>query len=358
MTTCSGKTKTGSDCTKKIKSTDKYCHLHKNQEPDNKMLIKNNNPVPKLYNMKSPDRLFQINKIKDNTTLKIWTWNINSVRKKIDLVNNLLLTYDIDILLLTETKIQPKNEGDLKFDCNYKWIWNSNKNSYYHGVAFIYKNSLDLELINDVLPSYGIVEYDVENNSEIIEQYKNNIQIEIDKAHGTEGRLLVIKCNYNNKDIIIVGAYVPNSGCDKKQPLKRLAYRTLAWDRDMYCYLLDLYSKYENVIFLGDLNVTIYDNDLKDTKANIPGTTKNERENINNFLNDHNWIDTWNYYNKEIVEYKKRATWGVNSYSPLRLDYVICSPILKNNVVSSFVDQQYNGSDHVPIGTNFKFYNN
>jgi len=418
MTTCLGKTKTGTNCTKKIKSTETYCYLHKDQskqiiiqpEITNYSFTEINQEIPDIDDETGPQVILKsretftfntkltlndqeltpeiwsrycrpinvtselnkylstnkqkflpddnltdiniINKIKQIDTLKIWTFNINSVRKKIDIVDNLLLKYDIDILLLTETKIQPKLESELKFHPNYKIIWNSNKNSYYHGVAFVYKNTLDIELLSNFLPSYSITEYDGTDNINIINKYKDNIPIEIEKAHYNEGRILVIKCNYNKKDIIIVGTYVPNSGCNKKERLKRLSYRTLSWDPDIYRYLIELQNKYENVILIGDLNVTIMDNDLKDVNANIAGTTKNERKNMNKFLTDHKWIDTWHNLNSEIIEYKKRATWGINTYCPMRLDYIICTPSLKDNLVSSFIDQTYEGSDHVPIGLN------
>lgn len=360
MTTCTGKTKTGTNCTKKIKDTEKLCHLHKDQVIQTDIIVNN---IPKI--IKTPEISKQIIKpkilieqeiIERNNILNVCTWNINSVRNKMDLVDKLLIKHDIDILLLTETKIQPKLEADLKFNDNYNCFWNSNKNSYHHGTCFIYKKTLQIELLSDFLPTY---QNDVEEkqkrtkNTDVIEEYRSTIPEIITKAHNTEGRILTIKCTFNQKEIIIVGTYVPNSGGDRKEPFKRLAYRTLAWDPNIYKYLLELQNKYENVIWTGDLNVILCDNDTLNIKSNIPSTTFEERKNINDFLNENLWIDTWHESNINVIKCQKRSTWGVNTKFPLRLDYVICSPSLKDNIISSFNDQGYSGSDHIPIGTKF-----
>ncbi len=153
----------------------------------------------------------------------------------------------------------------------------------------------------------------------------------------------------NTTEIIIVGTYVPNAGVNKLQPLKRLAYRTLAWDPDLYYYLNLLKTKYKNVIWLGDLNVIIKDYDTQHIKSNIAGATVEERTNIKEFMVD--WIDIWDVKNN-VKKTSLRATWGVH-HNPLRLDYVICSKSLKNNVVEAMIDQFWPGSDHVPLGVKF-----
>jgi exodeoxyribonuclease III len=282
--------------------------------------------------------------------INIWTWNVNGIKNKTKLIQNLLLEHNIDILFVTETKIKPSIEATLHFD-NYKCIWNSNKNTSFHGVCFIYKSILKLELIDNFLPNI-INEYKANENGQnatIVNTYLDTINFDIKMAHNLEGRILTVKLN----NLIIVGTYVPNSGVNKKEPLKRLAYRTKAWDKDVYNYLLDLELKYNNVIWVGDLNVVINDNDVINIKTNIAGTTKEERENIQNFINTNKWIDTWHDKNINVKSCKERATWGVNTSFPLRLDYILCSSYLKEYIISSKSDQKYEGSDHIPLGTIF-----
>ncbi len=69
------------------------------------------------------------------------------------------------------------------------------------------------------------------------------------------------------------------------------------------------------------------------------------------------WVDTWDIKN-DVKKCQDRATWGVHTQFPLRLDYVICSQSLKDRIVDSQVDQSFEGSDHVPIGTRFNIYKN
>lgn len=382
MAICTGKTKTGTNCTKKIKDTETLCFLHKSQVIQPEIIndlpkekpqqiidipksIKSTKIVlPRTRKLKilTEQEIIDLEraKIERSKILNVWTFNINSVRNKMDLVNKLLIKHDIDILFLTETKIQPKLESELKFHFAYNYFWNSNKNSYHHGVCFIYRKTLQIELLSDFLPTYDHevdvkVKKEITKNTDIIDESRSTIPDLVTKINNTEGRILTIKCTFNEKEIIIVGTYVPNSGSDKKQPFKRLAFRVLSWDLNLYKYLLELQNKYENVILTGDLNVTIFDNDLLNINANIPSTTFEERKNINDFLNKHDWIDAWHYSNLETTKCKNRATWAPWSKFPLRLDYVICSPSLKDNIVSSFNDQYFDGSDHIPVGAKFYF---
>lgn len=291
------------------------------------------------------------------TTLHIWTFNINSIKNKVDIINNLLIKHDIDVLLVTETKIKHQDSTNIQFK-NYHCLWNSNKTSYHHGIVFIYKKSLQIELLYNQLPEINH-EYDITamKNKNIIDFYLPKIDDEVKKAHYHEGRILVIKMKLNDiksDDIIIVGTYVPNSGVDKTQKLKRLAYRTLCWDYDLYQLLIALEKEYKKVIWLGDLNVVIYNHDVLNTKCNFAGVTEEERLNINTFLNQHQWIDTWDVFNKDIIKCHLRATWGLKTRFPMRLDYILCTSALHDCVIKSIVDQQFEGSDHVPVGTMFK----
>jgi len=277
--------------------------------------------------------------------LNLWTWNVYSIKNKVHHVNQLLIKHDIDILLLTETKLTIKNQSNIVFHNDYKWVFNSNKTSYYHGIAFIYKKDLDIKVLNTELPQTTNVKY--EGNNVYIKKYIDQTDYHL-KAHQTEGRLLTLLY----KDIVIVGTYVPNSGVDRQEKLKRLAYRTLKWDPDMVAYLLSL--QYEKVIWLGDLNVAIEDHDTLNTKVIMACLCKEERDNIKTFIQNNHWIDTWHELNKEVKKCKDRATWGIHTKFPLRLDYILCSPHLKDNLVSSIYDISFNKSDHIPMGTQFK----
>lgn len=296
--------------------------------------------------------------------LNIWTWNVNSIRGKVDNVRELLMAENIDVLFLTETKIQKKHENELNFGKDYSVIFNSNKNTYHHGVAFVFrKDKVKMNLISDELPVSHLIlscksENKVENkkNSHIFEKTSVKDVVEVvKKAHKTEGRILTVKCEFEDQTLVLVGTYVPNSGVNRSDPLLRLPYRTLSWDKDLYTHLLNLEKEYGKVIWLGDLNVARNDNDLYNIKSNYAGTTAEERNNMNKFISDSKWIDTWHVLNPEITNFKDRCTYGVNTFCKLRLDYVICSPQLESSLLSSLSRQSFPSSDHCPMGTQFSF---
>ena len=294
--------------------------------------------------------------------LNIWTWNVNSVRGKVDNVRELLALEKIDVLFLTETKILKKHEGELNFGKEYAVIFNSNINSYHHGVAFVYrKDKVKMTLISNELPVFHLVlncksENGSRKNARIFDKTTAKEVVETcKKAHKTEGRILTVKCEFNGETVVIVGTYVPNSGVNRNDPLLRLPYRTLSWDKDLYTHLLNLEKEYGKVIWLGDLNVAKNDNDLYNIKSNCAGTTFEERNNMNKFIETSKWIDTWHVLNPNITHFKDRCTYGVNTFCKLRLDYVICSPNLEKNLYSSFSRQTFPSSDHCPMGTKFKF---
>lgn len=294
--------------------------------------------------------------------LNIWTYNINSIRNKMDAINQLLDKHNIDILFVTETKIMQKHEPDVEKLLNSKYcvIWNSNKNKYHHGTAFIYSKVLDISVIQNYLPNIPTTRLNILNTKHkkiLSETPFEKIREDIEKAHKTEGRILTIKCKLNNDQICLVGTYVPNSGSDRKMPLKRLAYRTKYWDIDLSLFLANLQREYEKVIWLGDLNVALRDNDMSISalkRSGFAGVTPEERNNLQKFLGN-NWIDSWDFLNKNIQGVSDRCTYGVDSNCPLRLDYVIISRELMPHLISSTVDQEIRASDHVPMGSTFKF---
>lgn len=301
--------------------------------------------------------------------MNVWTWNVNSIRSKVHLVNTLLTKHNIDILLLTETKIKPSHEAELNKSIipNYGVIWNSNKISYYHGIAVIYKKTINISLICDYLPRIA-TDIDMnlccmKNSSKVKGGLNDQTKLidDIANAHMKEGRILTLYCKPSCEggtectEFVLVGTYVPNSGVDRKVPLKRLAYRTLVWDKDLYKYLVILNQKYDKVIWLGDLNVAKSDNDMKSIKSNYAGTTPEERSNIQQFFTTNGWIDTWEYSNPTLQSYNERWTYGTDGNTKLRLDYIICSSGLEKCIKESHIDHKFEGSDHVPIGTTFVF---
>ncbi len=294
--------------------------------------------------------------------MNIWTWNVNSIRSKIGEVNNLLKRHNIDVLILTETKIKPDHEQGVaeQIDINYTCLWNSNKTSYYHGVGIIHKKTFKISIISTMLPRL-VTDIDqqlcgMKNQVKIREGLQDMVKLveDMKKAQQLEGRVLTVKCTtQQNTEFVIVGTYVPNSGVSRGDSLRRLGYRVLVWDKDIYTYLSQLEKQYQRVVWVGDLNVARNDNDMNRSVATSAGTTPEERINLNTFLQNSGWVDSWDHINPNITDYHARWTYGVEKGRKLRLDYIICSPKMKDFIISSTIDHQFGTSDHVPMGTVF-----
>lgn len=295
--------------------------------------------------------------------VRIWLWNVNSIRNKMAYVIELLRKHNIDILVINETKIQPKHEKDIILPEAYRIIFNSNQKASFHGVAIIYRKEYDISCISSILTPQDlskrprINQINLKNSKKISQVSTETLEKDVAKGHLTEGRILTVKCSLSGlKDsFILVGTYCPNSGCDRKEPLKRLAYRTCCWDKDLYSHLMKLEKEYSRVIWIGDLNVARRNNDMYKVGINISGTTPEERSNFELFMNENQWIDTWEVCNPKKMRIEERCTYGVKSFCKLRIDYILTSPFLKNSIKSSTIDQEYEGSDHVPLGTTFIF---
>ena len=71
--------------------------------------------------------------------MKIATWNINSIRLRIDIVINFIKKNNIDVLCLQETKTENKLFPLDKFINNGFFYSNINGQKSYNGVAIISK---------------------------------------------------------------------------------------------------------------------------------------------------------------------------------------------------------------------------
>jgi exodeoxyribonuclease III len=292
--------------------------------------------------------------------IKISSWNINSIRNKIDSLNLFLENENPDILFVSETKIKPNLEDNLskKINKDYSLIWCTNMTTHWHGTLLLYKTDSfkEVKLIYKALiPKSSVYKTDKETSrsKRINSTSEEDIINDVNKAHSTEGR--VILCYFslsNGNKFTLLGTYSPNSGVNRDDPLKRLAYRVLHWDYDIYDMLTRLNKRFKNVIWLGDLNVARKDNDIS-YKTIIAGTTEEERSNFETFLSN-GWIDTFDELNKELTKIQDRCTYGFEQKLKLRLDYVICSSQMKKYLKSSKILKEYKDvSDHLPIYTEF-----
>ena len=174
------------------------------------------------------------------------------------------------------------------------------------------------------------------------------------RGYTDEGRTLTLEF----EGFYLVTAYVPNSG----QDLKRLGYRIDEWERDMRAHLKELDAK-KPVVYVGDLNVAHRDEDIWNVTAShikkSAGTTPQEREAFGVMLEENKLVDAFRFFHEGATGWF--SYWSVRAGNRpfnkgLRLDYTLASRRLFDGgsdgveVVDAFILDEYQGSDHCPVG--------
>ena len=81
--------------------------------------------------------------VKSKSRLKITTWNINSVRKRSDLIKHFIQEFSPDILLLQETKVSNELFPYCFFkDLGYSFAHYDGEKTGYNGVAILAPTAL------------------------------------------------------------------------------------------------------------------------------------------------------------------------------------------------------------------------
>ena len=163
-----------------------------------------------------------------------------------------------------------------------------------------------------------------------------------------EGRTITLEYD----DFYLVNVYVPNV----KRTLERLEERMI-FDKEFKEYLKNLDNK-KPVIVCGDFNVAHQEIDIKNAKQNIgnAGFTNEERQDFSILLKS-GFIDTYRYYNPNKED---AYTWwsymkGVRERNiGWRIDYFIVSKRIINKVSNPTIYKDIYGSDHCPIGIEYK----
>ena len=264
---------------------------------------------------------------------KIYSWNVNGIRA-VDRKGEFLPFIEKhrpDILCLQETKAQQhQSEIDLK---DYQEYWNSAEKKGYAGTA-IFTKEKPLTVVSNF-------------PDELVKKYRIS-----DDGYGNpneEGR--VIAAEYVK--FYVVSVYTPNA----KDDLSRIPLRHKQWDRAFLEFCKDLEKK-KPVIFCGDLNVAHTEDDLARPKQNVgkKGFTTEEREGFQNFI-DAGFIDTFRIFTKGNGHYSWWTHWANARARNVgwRIDYILVSKSLKENIKSATIHADVMGSDHCPVSVKLEF---
>jgi exodeoxyribonuclease III len=258
--------------------------------------------------------------------MKIASWNINSVRARIDIVERFLREMAPDILCLQETKVEnhiypAKPFRDLGY---HHLILNGQK--MHHGVAIISK----VPLVEDR-------KYDWQNNGEA-----RHVGVRLPNG------------------VLLENVYVPAGGDVADREINPKFGQKL----DFLERMTEWGSKLKDpTIIVGDFNIAPLENDVWAHKPllNVVSHTPIEVETLARFQASHDWVDLGRRF---IPEPEKLFTWW--SYrSPdweasdrgRRLDHMWASPSVAEKAIAHQVHKDCRNwgkpSDHIPIVTEF-----
>jgi len=256
--------------------------------------------------------------------LKIATWNINSVRLRIDLVKNILKNQDIDILCLQETKVVDDlfPIKDLE-KIGYKHSYFSGEKSY-NGVAIISKKPLS-----------GITTHN------FINEQKRHISAIL--PDGTE----------------LHNFYIPAGGDEPDPKINPKFKHKLDFCDEMARFFKKERSKFDKIIIVGDFNIAPLEHDVWSHKQllKIVSHTPVEIEKMKNLKKTLEWIDT----SREFVSIDKKlySWWSYRnrdwrkSNRGRRLDHIWITSPLKKHLKDAYIltdeRDRKKPSDHVPV---------
>jgi len=258
-------------------------------------------------------------------TLRISTWNINSVRIRIPLLKKFIAQHNPDILCLQETKVDDANFPleDLKA-LGFPHIAFSGEKSY-NGVAILSK-----------IPLKNIGSMKMADS-----EHKRHISAVL--PDGTA----------------LHNFYVPAGG-DIPDPKLNPAYDfKLRFVEHMTQWSKELKKSGQPAIILGDFNIAPFEHDVWSSKQlrNVVSHTEPERTRLDTLKAAHGWCDIGRHF---VSENEKLYSWWSyrnrdwkKSNRGRRLDHIWATPGLtpalkKFSILSEARDWE-SPSDHVPV---------
>ena len=247
--------------------------------------------------------------------MKIYSWNVNSLRSYEDRYLQFLKDYQPDIVGIQELRAtEDQLSFFLRFVEGYSTLFNDSGRPGYAGTAMYYKNNLD---VKDISKRTGNDILDI------------------------EGRVIKIVVG----DITIFNFYTPNGNSSEE----RLKFKLQYYD-EILKLVKHMIESGQKVIVGGDLNVGHTHDDLylKDCKSS--GFLPEERKWFDDML-DIGFVDSFRMFQKGGGYY---TWWHMRDpkrekNNGWRFDYFLISKNLEKNIKSAGILKDVYGSDHCPI---------
>jgi len=249
------------------------------------------------------------------------SWNVNSVRARIENILIYLKSSDPDILMMQEIKTEEKNFP-------FKEFKNAGYNSYvlgqksYNGVAFLSKKKLE------------------------------NIELNFFNDERKQARALVGNLKIKAKTIKLINIYVPNGN-----PIETDKYTYKKnWLNLLIKQLKKTIADCNNIIIGGDFNIIPDQIDVYDYKKyeNDALFKLEIRKKFRELINL-GFQDIYRYFNKDKQDYTfwyyMANSWQKNH--GMRIDHFLVSNNLLNNIKNININKKPRSklkpSDHTPI---------
>jgi len=263
--------------------------------------------------------------------LKITTWNINSVRLRIDLVAKFLKSARPDLLCLQETKC-PDDAFPLKRFARLGYAHAAlNGQKGYHGVAVL--SRLPFET-TDMQSFCGKTDC-------------RHVSVTLGERAGLRD------------SVTLHNFYVPAGGDEPDPEINPKFQHKLSFLDEMRAHPGLRPAKVERAILVGDLNVAPLEHDVWSHKhmIKVVSHTPLECEKLNAARSAGNWIDSMRVLTPEPAKlytwWSYRAADWREADRGRRLDHIWTSDALADRVSAIKIAKDYRGaarpSDHVPV---------
>lgn len=253
--------------------------------------------------------------------MRLVTWNVNSIRTRVERVIEVLQRWDIDVLAMQELKCKPEQfpfEAFTQAGYQVKMVglnqWN--------GVAIASRIGIE------------------------------NVQIGFPGQPAYEGVVEARAIGATCGGVEVWSLYVPNG---RELSHSHYAYK-LEWLSALRNHMVNVMGD-RYVALVGDWNIAPFDHDVWDIKA-FEGATHvslPEREAFHAFAEigmvevTRDRVDNYTYWDYQKLRFPKNEG--------MRIDFVYVSPALESKVTSAYIDRDERkgkgASDHVPVIVDF-----
>jgi len=253
--------------------------------------------------------------------MKIATWNVNSIRARLENVKKYIKISSPDILLLQEIKTEEINYPFDEFDkLGYTSYVNGQK--AYNGVSILSKIKL------------------------------NNINIDLSGDKVKQARLISANFKIKNNSIELINIYVPNGN---PVDTEKYDYK-INW---LNLFIKDIEKKVkkkEKIIIGGDFNIIPEEKDVHEPEKYLNDALYRLeiRKKFRNLINL-GLHDVFRNFNKKEDNYTfwdyQKGSWQKNN--GLRIDHILVTnnliDLIKKVEIQKKIRNQVKPSDHVPV---------